>query len=76
MSYSQDGDRVTLELSRDDYDYLLVLLGMALPAIKTSLGREAFIAAIALLNRLNEGNPGFDPYQIPESIPDKRKETE
>ena len=47
MSYSEENGQVTLTISREDYDCLLMCLGSA---------------ALELVNRLNQGNPNYRPY--------------
>jgi hypothetical protein len=62
MSYREENGEVVLTLSRDDYDLLLILLGLAVAALlpdPTPVDR-----AIRMINRLNEGNPQFAPYQV------------
>jgi len=62
--YKRDGETVTLTMSRDDYDELLMCLGIAIRAANEP--RPAlFLSRLALTNRLNIGNPGYTPYQIP-----------
>ena len=53
-------------MSRDDYSSLVFLLGLASGGISRQEGNgERFYRAVALLNRLNEGNPAYTPYEIP-----------
>jgi len=65
MSYSEENDQVVLRLSRDDYQKLMITLGIA----AGSLGPQSsvFLEIFGLTNRLNEGNPTYRPYRISES---------
>ena len=60
MSYSEQNGQVVLTLSPDDYDELLLALGMASSWVLDhhgDLGRM-----VAFFNRLNEGNPHYRLY--------------
>lgn len=61
MSYSEQNGQVVLTMSREDYDLMLLLLGA---------GTAAHIVwdrkALEFLNRLNEGNQHYTPYQMDE----------
>ncbi len=66
MSYSEENGQVVLRMSREDYDLLLMSLGMA-----TGVANKQRIFAhgqsiVMLCDRLNEGNPNYTPYQVPE----------
>ena len=58
MGYSQfeDGD-VMLIMRRDDYDFLLMLLGCA-----TATQTFPCNAVLEFMNRINAGNPRYRPY--------------
>ena len=99
MSYSRDGDRVTLDMSVEDFELLLYLLGVAagtadrekdtpllrrlvrLPgqqlagqfAIALGIGIEGLWRTLDLANRLNDGNPDFTPYKIPDQYREAEK---
>lgn len=65
MSYSKSSDdNIVLTMTRDDYSRLLIAMGMAVGA---ALGRGMLNTkeVIKLLNRINEGNPNYSPYQVP-----------
>lgn len=68
MSFTGDGPRVTLEMSSDDYGAILVLLGVATGVLSQQGDMKGFWAAIGVINRINEGNPSFRPYEIPETF--------
>lgn len=66
MSYREEGDQVILTMSREDYNKLLMTFALA-----TMRGIEyrgdfpkAVESTLSLMNRLNEGNPDYLPYQV------------
>ena len=64
MSYKEEDGKVILTLDRSDYEMLLLCLGMAAGwAIKEKKDSSPFVE---LVNRINEGNPDFIPYQVRE----------
>ncbi len=68
MSYASDGERVTLTLTRDQFDQLLIMLGSSCAAVADDKLR--FRHYISLVNKLNEGNPDFRAYVlVPEAKP-------
>lgn len=64
MSYFEKGDTVMLHMSRDDYERLLLVMGTATGAALMGRGVLNANEVIKLLNRLNEGNPNYTPYQV------------
>lgn len=63
MSYSERDNQVVLSMSREDYDFLTMNLGACLAA--QALHRGSILAQlVGLMNRLNEGNPNYTPYQV------------
>lgn len=64
MYVEKDG-QVVLTMDRDDYDRLLLVLGYCTGAAANGDGPVTFIGMVRLINRLNEGNPGFTPYEVP-----------
>lgn len=66
MTYSQMGDKVTLEMTLGDYTQLLMMLGFALGARDAQEDRGGFYRWLAFVNDLNTGNPNFVPYKIPD----------
>jgi len=65
--YSETVDEVTLKMTHEDFADLLLMLGYAAGAAhKESAGM--FWRWIAFANRVNEGNPRFTPYEIPEEF--------
>lgn len=59
MSYQEENGTVVLRTSREDYDYLLHLLDLAAGATYADTENITL-----LVNRLNEGNPNYTPYQV------------
>jgi hypothetical protein len=60
MGYSEENGEVVLRLSRADYEAVLLALGIA-----TGLtAKDGFPVSgwVELVNRLNQGNPNFQPY--------------
>jgi hypothetical protein len=67
MSYSEKDGQVILTMSRDDYDSLLLFLGIATGhAIRNGSNSNA---CLAFVNRLNSGNPNYTPFSVPEAKP-------
>jgi hypothetical protein len=69
VTYTREGDTITLEMSLDDYERLLIMLGTALGVCHND--RPLFWRWVDFANRLNTGNPGFQPYEIPEEFREK-----
>jgi len=67
MPYHQEGDQVTLTMTQDQYWNLLVLIGSGL-AIMRRDGGPGFWSWIQLVNELNQGNPRWTPYAVPEQL--------
>ena len=55
------GDRVQFDISRDDFELLLLALGMATGSVQDTPMRRLLFE---LANRINEGNPNWTPYEI------------
>ena len=66
MTYTESGDTVTLTMTRDDHDQLMMLLGYALGAIQGNHSARSFYRALDFINRLNATHPRYTPYEIPE----------
>ena len=63
MSYHEENGQVVLAMSRDDYDALLIWLGIAAGYL-VQRDEDAFRRTCALLDRINEGNPHYIPYEV------------
>jgi hypothetical protein len=66
LSYREENGQVVLTMSREDYERLLLLLGAATAETVRAGGRSFFTLdqILALMNRLNQGNPNYTPYQV------------
>lgn len=62
MRFTETREEVTLQMCREDYDTLLLLLGMALSTLSSD--RERFYRTVKFINELNAGNRHFTPYTI------------
>jgi hypothetical protein len=64
-SLNSDGD-VLITMRRDDWTLLMMLLGIATAAVANGELVPVFSVknCLDLLNRLNEGNPNFSPYEV------------
>lgn len=71
--YSALGDSVLIQISAEDYERLLLMMGYAFSA---ALKEDASMAYsfLDLTNRVNRGNPNWTPYEIPEQYITKRDE--
>jgi hypothetical protein len=58
MTRTADG-RVQIDMSEDDFAMLLMALGVA-----TAAGISTPSDILALVNRMNEGNPDWRPYDV------------
>lgn len=66
MTYSQNGENITLAMTSEEYMQLLHMLGVAIGAIHKGGDDRLFYTSLAFINRLNAGNSGFIPYKIPD----------
>ena len=73
MTYTEQGDRVTLEMTREDFDWLLIMLGMALRSAMRDGDKQRFYSWLRFANELNNNNPNFTPYEIPEEYRQRTK---
>jgi hypothetical protein len=62
MSYREENDQVILTMSREDYEGMLMVFAAATVQIRQMTGKTDRV--MALLNRLNSGNPHYTPYQV------------
>lgn len=67
MSYAEKDGEVTLTMKREDYERLLLCLGMA-----TAAARNRW-PIVELLNRINQGNPAWTPYIVPVAATPEQK---
>jgi hypothetical protein len=64
VSYSEQNGQVVLTMSKEDYAAIIFALGMS--AGQSMKDGRDLTGHLALLNRLNEGNPDYTPYQVGE----------
>jgi hypothetical protein len=78
VTYTQQGDKVTLEMTRENFEQLTFILGTALGNVTKQAGTgELFWNWLRFVNELNTGNPNFTPYEIPqEYLPKTREESD
>ncbi len=67
LGYSEQNGIVTVRMTRDDWGFVVWNLGRIAGIDHVSEGRGALIRHLALLNRLEVGNPNYTPYEIPEN---------
>jgi hypothetical protein len=70
MTYTENNGRVVLEMTRDDYDQLLVILGYASAASMSHGVSVVFYRVLRFINELNRTNPNFTQYAIPPEYAD------
>lgn len=63
---------IVLTMSEGDFELLLMALGYATGVV--SMKKEPYGWLIGLVNRINENNPNFRPYQIPEETEEETHE--
>lgn len=62
MSYREENNQVILTMSREDYAQLIFVLGIATGHMLKE--GEKIDGMLGFMNRLNEGNPHYTPYQV------------
>lgn len=67
MTFTREGDKVTLEMTIDDWQFLLLMLGWAGGSVSKD-EPKLFWRCIAFINELNRTNPRFVRYEIPEGF--------
>jgi hypothetical protein len=63
-AYKRDGDVVTLTMSRDQFNTLLLALGMATGCAHKQADAPMAFSFFCLVNAINDGNPDFTPYNV------------
>lgn len=63
MSYSEENGQIVLTMSPEDYDRLLQVFAIATVS-GTKPGWPVNREVLNLLDRLNQGNPNYTPYQV------------
>jgi hypothetical protein len=64
MNMRLEPDKISVEMSRDDFDTLLVIIGYA-TAAAMDRDRAAAYLFLQFANDLNRDNPQYTPYRIP-----------
>jgi hypothetical protein len=64
MSYREENGQVVLTMSREDYERLLIIFGMASARVQIRPGLFGLDTILGVMNRLNSGNPNYTPYQV------------
>jgi hypothetical protein len=68
MKLTQIGDTITLEMTRGDWENLLVAVGIAAGVSSRDPDKTLFWHWIEFSNRLNATNPRFTQYEVPEEF--------
>lgn len=71
MTHTRKGDTVTLEMTVDDWENLLLMIGSAAGSVYNH-DKVLFWHWIRFANEINQGNPRFTPYEIPEEFQRKQ----
>jgi hypothetical protein len=64
LGYSRDGDVVTLRMTLDDYQNLLVAIGYGHGAMMARGEADALTLGLSLADRINAGNPEYEAYNV------------
>jgi hypothetical protein len=67
LGYGEKDGNVVLEMTHSDYNFLLFSLGIATGATVTRQRGTSINSLLGLINRLNQGNPHFLPYETEET---------
>jgi hypothetical protein len=62
--FTRQNDRIIIDISEDEFDSLLIALGYAIGARSTH--EPLPYGWLRLANSINEGNPNWTPYKLPE----------
>jgi hypothetical protein len=65
ITYRREGDKVTLEFNRKEYDEMLMMIGYMAGVAWRAGDPEMFREWIKFANRMNRTNPDLKPYEIP-----------
>jgi hypothetical protein len=68
LGWKQENGTVTVTMTMDDWQRFVLAMGYAGGAILKTEGTQFHRKHLALMNRLNVGNPHFRPYEIPEEV--------
>jgi hypothetical protein len=68
VSWKREGANVVLTLTQDQYEMLTLALGIAAGRASRDGDTSAFNCWLILANAVNEGNPGWTPYEVPAEV--------
>ncbi len=71
--YTSDGNEVTLAMTVEDFQQLLLMLGFAMSGARAQGDLSLHYNWVQAINRLNEGNPSYTPYEVPEEFRRKKQ---
>ncbi len=63
MGYKREGDTVTLTMTQDDYESVLLAMAIAAGVAMRDGAPERFRHYLELANRVNAGHPYWTPYK-------------
>ncbi len=66
MAFRREGDDIYLKLTADQYDMVLVALGMAAGLAARENHPKGYRCWLRVADEINEGNPQWQPYNVPE----------
>lgn len=72
MTYTQQGDRVTLEMEYQDFAELLLVIGFAAGHAHRDGNVPRFYKWLAFANDMNATNPNWTPYEIPPEYQERK----
>ena len=62
-AYREENGLVVLTMMREDYEHILLALAYYLGSVLSTTG-DGMSRHLGVINRLNQGNPEFTPYEI------------
>ena len=65
MTYTEQGDEIILQMGQEDWAQLLLILGCGVGSARAAGEERRFWTWIDFVNRLNQGNRNYTPYEIP-----------
>jgi len=73
MTYIEQGTIVRLEMTRNEFEEFLLVLGFAAGAALREPDQAIFWRWINFANEVNRTNPRFTPYEIPAKYQQNRQ---
>lgn len=68
MKHIRQGDKVTLEMTVDEWERMLLMIGQAAGRAHRDGDTPMFWAWMRFANEVNRGNFNFTPHEIPEEF--------